>query len=80
MTLGFRIKFFFQKRVTPISVLRWDLKSMWKGYRKEKYAEQYGKPIDLQGKQHIHIYPIVNCNLDCHFCQNKSRYQNKGKD
>ena len=69
MTIAFRIKFFFQKRLTPISVLKWDLKSMWKGYRKEHSAGK--NPIDLGGKQHIHIYPIVACHLDCYFCQNK---------
>ena len=76
MTLSFRIKFFFQKRITPISVLKWDIKSIIKGYRKHKYAEKYvayspdrDEPIDLQGKQHVHIYPIIACNLNCHFCQ-----------
>ena len=75
MTLGFRIKFFFNKRVT-LTTLKWDIKALIKGYRKKKYAIPYGSPIDMQGKQHIHIYPNIQCNLDCYFCQNKF-YVNK---
>jgi len=67
--LIFRIKFFFQKRLTPISVLRWDIRSIIKGNRKERWAG-YEIGIDLSGKQHIHIYPTVGCNLHCYFCQN----------
>ncbi len=69
MTIGFRLKFFFQKRITPISSLVWDVKSMWRGYRKFKHV--IGNGIDLQGKQHIHIFPVLKCNLNCYFCQNK---------
>ena len=73
MTLGFKIKFFISKRFTPIAKIKWELKSLWKGYRTygdaNKYR-QYGDPINLHTKQHIHIYPVIQCPLSCFFCQN----------
>ena len=69
MNLINRIKFFLQKRLTPFSVLRWDIRSIIKGNRKSRYTIVC--PVNLRGKQHIHIYPMLQCNLDCYFCQNK---------
>ena len=69
MTLGFRIKFFIDKRMIPYAERMWDIRSVLWGYRKKKYA--IGEPIDMQGKQHLHIYPTLNCHLNCYFCQNK---------
>jgi len=74
-----KVKFFIQKRFMPIAKIKWEIKSTRWGYRKKKYATQYLAsgwrkayyPIDLQGKQHIHIYPKIECNYDCYFCQNK---------
>ena len=69
MNLGFRIKFYFKKRMPELSVLKWDIKSIFYGYRKKKHV--IGEPINLHGKQHIHIYPNIICNMNCYFCQNK---------
>ena len=44
---------------------------MMKGFRQFGDAKRYGDPIDLHGKQHLHIYPVIQCQLDCYFCQNK---------
>jgi len=71
MTVPFRIKFFLDKRLTPYAERMWDIRSVINGYRKKKHAEKYGEPIDMQGKQHLHIYPTIKCHFDCHFCQNK---------
>ena len=71
ITPWFRLKFFFEKRIQPKEKIRWDIKATLWGYRKKKYADKYGKPIDLQGKQHIHLYHTMVCGKDCYFCQNK---------
>lgn len=73
MNLLNRFKFFIAKRIQPIQKIRWDIISIWKGYRKLKTAKKHGEPIDMNHKQHIHIYPTRSflCNLDCYFCQNK---------
>ena len=51
--------------------IRWDIKSILYGYRKKKYAKRYGDPVNLSGKQHLHIYPTLACHLRCYFCQNR---------
>jgi len=77
-----RAKFFFQKRVSPINKVKFDLKSMRYGYRKLKHAEATTtllkdgnglkklEPIDMHKKQHIHVYLNIQCGMDCYFCQN----------
>jgi hypothetical protein len=71
MTILFRIKFFFQKRIQPLGKARWDIESVIRGYRKRKYAEKFGTPINLSGKQHLHVYVTLACEHDCYYCQNK---------
>jgi hypothetical protein len=71
ITFLFRLKFFIRKRITPLAERWWDIKSILYGYRKKRYAKRYGEPIDMGGKQHLHIYPTLYCHLDCFFCQNK---------
>ena len=63
-----RAKFFFQKRITPINQLKFDLKSMRYGYRQLKHADD--PAIDMHKKQHIHTYLNIQCGMDCYFCQN----------
>jgi len=65
-----KLKFFIQKRFMPIAKIRWEIFSIIKGMRKKKWIVG-DESIDLGGKQHIHIYPIIQCQYDCYFCQNK---------
>ena len=73
MSILKRIKFFFQKRLPTFATILWDIKSVIKGNRKRRWAGYHNGGsigIDLGGKQHVHIYPTLVCNLHCYFCQN----------
>jgi len=71
MSISKKARFFISKRISPYPKIKWELNAEIKGSRKLRHALKYGKPINLWGKSHLHIYPVLECNLQCYFCQNR---------